>query len=396
VNRELRAPSDGGSTRHVELSIRGTPVTYVTADNLAVLAENDQTSVEALATAMGYDLEASFVLEGHQADYKHPFPTPCTVRQALSRFCDIHGIPRRSLMKDIAPFATSPPERETLLKMASKEGKQLFREFVEDKQHSLLELLVDAFPSVKVPLVHFLALAPRLQPRYYTISSSSQLHPDRIHITVSVTKEMKADGRVHNGVCSTFLQSLPAAEDRQRSQKGAVVGTCRVFVRESSFRLPKDPKTPIIMIGPGTGIAPMRALLQERQCMKANGENVGESILYFGCRQRSKDFIYEAELQEFEKSGILSQFHVAFSREGSEKVYVQHLMQRDEDVQTLWRLISDKSAHVYVCGGTSMGHAVGDALQNVVMKAGKKSTEDAHALLEDMKRTGKYVQELWA
>jgi NADPH-ferrihemoprotein reductase len=158
VNRELRSPGDGGSTRHVELDIhnlRG--VTYKTADNLAVLPENDDASVERLASAMGWTalLDKTFTLEKNNSndDFKQAFPTPCTVRNALVSYFDIHGMPRRSTLKDWVPFVTNPAEREVLQGMLSKSGgRERYKEMVEDKHRSLLELLVIDFPSTRVGL----------------------------------------------------------------------------------------------------------------------------------------------------------------------------------------------------------------------------------------------------
>ena len=160
-----------------------------------------------------------------------------------------------------------------------------------------------------------LNLTPSLQPRYYTISSSSSVHPNRVHITVSVVDQPKPDGGVFRGVCSSFLQRLePPMTDgdgKRMDESGDKRGawpSCRIFVRASSFRLPADPKTPIVMVGPGTGIAPMRALLQERSYVEHIGEaSAGDNVLYFGCKSK-KGLLYREEL-EASKSVVSSQRH---------------------------------------------------------------------------------------
>jgi NADPH-ferrihemoprotein reductase len=149
------------------------------------------------------------------------------------------------------------------------------------------------------------------------------------------------------------------------------------------------------MIGPGTGIAPMRALLQERAHQQnVQKLNVGKNILYFGCKNRGNDFIYSDELNQYEKDGILSTMHLAFSREQSEKVYVQHLLERN--AKETWNLINNEGAYVYVCGGVKMGHDVSEVLRKIVGQHGNYNSHDAKKVIEEMTSSGRYVQELWA
>jgi len=412
ANSELRTPKDPGSTRHIEVDIHSTGLSYETADNLAVLPENPGESVEHLAQHMGYDLGASIVALHGDAEFKPWFPTPCTVREALQGFVDLSGPPKRTALKDWARFAADPREREELLLMAGKtqEGKDRYREQVEQRHASLGEVVTSDFKSLRVPLAHFLHLAPHLQPRYYTISSSSSMHPKRIHATVSVIEQAKSGGGTFKGVCSAFLQGCdPPATDKGKRTDGwfgskpaggegrGVWPSVRVFVRASSFRLPSDPKTPIVLVGPGTGIAPMRALLQERHHQKATlGLDVGPAVLYFGCKRPDQDFLYQEELEAYKKSGALTEMHCAFSRlEAQPKQYVQHLMARPGDAKALWALLHAQGAHLYVCGGTSMGADVQEAVGKIA-GAELGGAAKADAWVNGLKAQGKYVQELWS
>jgi NADPH-ferrihemoprotein reductase len=166
-----------------------------------------------------------------------------------------------------------------------------------------------------------------------------------------------------------------------------------VFVRASSFRLPQLLSSPVLMIGPGTGIAPMRALLQERR-FQSELQKVSDStnVLYFGCKYRNVDYIYQEELESFKTSGLLNELHVAFSREGRDKVYVQHLLTRDASVVDL----IDKGAYIFVCGGTSMGNDVHRALLQLLETHRKLCTSDATVAIEQLQKSGRYVQELWS
>lgn len=382
--RELRSPDDPGSTVHVEINISQSSLDYQTADNLAVLPVNDSTLVASLAEALSYDLDAVFNLNPTSNErFLHFFPTPCTVKECLSRYVDITSAPRRSELKRLAIFASDPLDREAMLRMASKEGKAEYREKIVDANIGIVDIITRLCKSMKnIPLEYLIQICPHLQPRYYTIASSSSVHPDSVHMTVSVINEKRSDESFFKGVCSNYL----ARE----------IGAVRVFCRDSTFRLPKDPSKPIIMVGPGTGVAPMRALLQERSHMKHNLKlPVGPNILYFGCKKRKLDFIYEDELLAYKKAGDIDMLRLAFSREQEKKVYVQHLV--EEDGVKVWDLLEKEGAYVYICGGIKMGNDVCSTLKKIVMKVGKVSCEDgAKKYLDDMNEEGRLVQELWA
>lgn len=384
LKRELRDPADGGSTLHVEID--ATELKYQTADNLAILPANDDTVVEKLAKALDYDLGAYFKLlpaKGFESKFVHLFPTPCTVHECLARYCDLIGPPRRSDLKKLAAYARDPTCQKALLRMSSKEGKAEYKEKVMEAKIGIVDIISNLCPSVSMPLEHFISVCPRLQPRYYTISSSSTVHPKSIHATVSVLSEKRDDGSTFKGVCSNYLSDIIKN------------GKMRVFVKDSTFRLPSDTSKPIIMVGPGTGIAPMRALLQERAHQQnVQKLDVGSNILYFGCKKRELDFIYADELNEFEKQGVLTKMYLAFSREQSEKIYVQHLIAKN--ATETWDLINNKGAYVYVCGGVKMGQDVSEALRQIVAKHKDCSTSDAKKYVDAMSSGGRFVQELWA
>ena len=229
--RELRSPADGGSTLHIELDIRNTSLVYQTADNLGILPMNDKSIVEAIAKALNYDLDSVFKLvptPGHESKYKSIFPTPCSVRDLLEKYCDLTSAPRRSELKLFAQFAKDPISKQALLRMAAKEGKDEYREKILDAQIGIVDIVTRLCPSIQIPLNHFIDIVPRLQPRYYTISSSSSVNPKSIHVTVSVINTPRKDGSVFKGVCSNYLAGLLEQ------------GPAQIFCRSSSFRLPPN------------------------------------------------------------------------------------------------------------------------------------------------------------
>lgn len=377
--RELRHDDD--STVHVEVDIsKAKGLSYQTADNMGVLPLNKPAVVQSVADALGYDLDQVFSLKAAGTHEWHgaPFPMPLSVREFLTRYCDLTGAPRRSDLKLLSDFAKDPLDQRALLRMSSKEGKAEYKEKVTSSLTGLVHIL-QRCPSITMPLEHFVDLCPRLQPRFFTISSSSSVHPESVHLTVAVTKKQRADGSLFEGVCSTHLAQQQPKKDQ-----------IRVFVRPSTFRLPNNSSTPILMIGPGTGVAPMRALLQERNHQKAKGAN----ILYFGCRDAKSDFLYQEEFQEWKTNGTLSELHTAFSRAQSKKVYVQHLLH--QNAENTWKLLEEQGAYVYVCGAVQMGHDVGETLQKIVAEHGGHSRDQAKAYLSKLAQEGRYVQELWA
>jgi NADPH-ferrihemoprotein reductase len=386
VVKELRNSNDGGSTKHIELDITNTEdLTYHTADNLGVIPLNPDETVYAVAIALRYNLDSIFVVTSAPNHEWHgaPFPQPLTVKECLGRYCDLTSPPRRSDLKLMASYASDPMDKKALLRLSSKEGKAEYKEKILDGHVGLVDLL-KLCPSIDVPFAHFIHICPRLQPRYYTISSSSSVYPNSVHLTVAVTETTKKDGSIFKGICSSHLASLTPG-----------ILTCRVFCRESTFRLPIDTSIPIIMIGPGTGIAPMRALLQERAYQRdVLQKSTGSNILYFGCKNHELDYLYEDELAEFQKSHILTELHVAFSRESVPKIYVQHLLQ--ERSNETWDLLNERGAYIYVCGGIKMGQDVLNTLRNICIWNAKMSEDNAKAYMENLASEGRYVQELWA
>ncbi len=395
AKRELRDPSDPGSTMHIEVDISEHVgvLKYQTADNLGVLPKNDSAVVDAVAKALNFDLDQMFHLSPNTQPgnkdttaTKHtlPFPTPCTVRECLERYCDLAGPPRRSDLKQLASYAKSDIDRKALLRMSSKEGKAEYKEKILGSYVGIGDIVTKLCRSIECPLEHFISVCPRLQPRYYTISSSSSVHPKNIHITVSVLEEQKKNEEKFTGVCTGHLSELKQGD------------SVRVFVRDSTFRLPKLAERPIIMIGPGTGIAPMRAILQERSHMRKTlgDEHLGPNILYFGCKNRTLDYIYRDELKKFVDEGTLSELHLAFSREQEKKIYVQHLL-AERGAET-WKFIHNDIASIFVCGGVKMGADVDHTLQGIISEHGNMTRDKAKAYLDKMAMSGRFVQELWS
>ncbi|GCB77902.1 hypothetical protein scyTo_0015731 [Scyliorhinus torazame] len=390
ANRKLNR---GGERHlmHLELDISGSKIRYESGDHVAVFPINDSTIVCEIGKILNSDLDVIFSLKNldEESNKKHPFPCPTTYRTALSHYLDITNPPRTNVLYELAQYASDAKEQEFLRKMASSspEGKSQYLKWVVEDRRNILAILQD-LQSLRPPIDHLCELLPRLQARYYSIASSSKVHSDSIHICAVVVEYTSKAGRINRGVATTWLRNkVPTGNDHK--------SVVPMYVRKSQFRLPYKPSTPVLMVGPGTGIAPFVGFIQERAWLKQQGKEVGETVLYYGCRHKNEDYLYQEELAQFEKDGVLTQLNVAYSRDQAEKVYVQHLLKKNKE--HLWNLIQKEGAHIYICGDAkNMARDVQNTFYEIVAELGEMTHTEAIDYVKKLMTKGRYSSDVWS
>jgi len=376
VHRELRKrTSDDTSTSHIEVDLGSAGLTYNTGDTMNVLPENSTEIVEKVCRLLDYDLDAQFSLISESNETKRLFPNPCTIQRALSRYIDLHGRVSKDTMRSLLQFITDEDEKLRFTNLINSEDA--YAKEVYDPWTTLPNIL-DKFKSIQIPIDHLLEIANPLKPRSYTISSSALSQPDIASITVKRLIKQTHD-HTHLGLASSYIK-----ENRDKK--------LRITILSSNFKLQQDLTKPIILIGCGTGISPMRGILQELSYHHKNGiaHSIGDCTLFFGCKNRDQDYIYEDELQKYTKNKTLTNLFVAFSRDDTKrKIYVQDLIK--DNTKLIWNHI-ENGAYIYVCGGTQMGKDVMATFIDMFAEKGVLDGSFQNTILDK----GRYIQELWS
>ena len=402
--RELHSSNSNRSCVHIEFDISESGMTYQPGDHLGVFAENAYPVVQRAAACLRLPLDHSFALSipnGAPASLSEPFPTPCTLRTALLKYTDLLSPPRKAALAALASISTDPAERKRLEFLSSSDGKREYAAFITDPSRSLIEVM-EAFPSAVPPIGLFFAIiGTRLAPRYYSISSSPRHHSGIVSATVAVVSGKTPTGRLHEGVASSYLaRFIPSGDDR-RVSINLMMKNVRVplFVRSSSFKLPRDPSVPIVMIGPGTGYAPFRGFIQERNAICDTGNNLGPAFLFFGCRCEDEDFIYRDEMELALKTKTITALEVAFSRANpDQKIYVQDRLVLSG--KTLFRIIKGtlgaSEGRIYVCGDAKgMARDVHRAIHIILMSEGGYAAHEAEDIVRRLSESGRYQKDVW-
>eukprot|EP00850_Spirogloea_muscicola_P010662 SM000063S20052 [mRNA] locus=s63:487201:491105:+ [translate_table: standard] len=463
VARRLTAPWSDRAVVHLGIDVTSTGLSFRPGDSLGILPRNDPQLVAALLDRLGAPGDRLFRVEaergnGGEAALGH-LHCPCTLGEALSSRVDVTAAPKKGLLRVLAEYCADDVERRRLLFLCSRGGRDAYKAEMMEARPSLLDLL-QAAPSCRPDLGHLLESLPQLVARFYSITNSRAVDSHLIEIAfrcelqlpqpkcilvgpvtsirltleplpTSVVRMETAPGRIFRGVCTNWLErelALGASGERARGMPALKIP---VFVRGGgSFSPPQNLESPLVMVGPGTGVAPFRGFLQERrralatdgsslQAAPCSGQDerdgasavpdevggrvahsaiagtVGESWLFFGCRRQEEDFLYRDELEGFVADGTLSRLVVAYSRTTDKKVYVQHRML--ELGASLCKLLLNPLTFIFICGdGADMAKGVHAALVSVLASHGKMKEPMAIAHLAAMMKEHRYVRDIWS
>lgn len=360
TNFNLNKEGSERETHHIELSLEGSDLEYEAGDALGVYPKNPVGVVDEIIENLGLKPTAEV-------------PTPdkkmTTLREALITNYDI-----RSLSKKLIEAWQSRSGSPFLRSLVEADSKEAYNDYIWGRE--LIDLILD-HPADFDDAEEFVSVLKKLQPRLYSISSSPKAHPGEVHLTIAIVR-YDTYGRKRGGVCSTLF-----ADRAEGLEPGVFVHT------NKAFRLPEDTSKKVIMCGPGTGIAPFRAFLEEREATKAEGEN----WLFFGNPYVATDFLYEEELGQMQKKGVLNKLTTAFSRDQEEKIYVQDRML--EEGAEIWKWF-EEGAYFYICGDASrMAKDVDAALHKIAEVHGKMSEEEAAEFIKNLKKEKRYARDVY-
>ncbi|WP_127530982.1 assimilatory sulfite reductase (NADPH) flavoprotein subunit [Paenibacillus kobensis] len=361
-NLNLNGRGADRETRHLEISLEGSGLTYAPGDAVGVYPQNDPSLVEEIIAVLNWNAEEA-VPAGKAGE-------TASLRTALTHHYEITVLTKPLLEKAVAFSGNAK-----LAELVKPDNKEELKAYMNGRD--LLDLLRDFAPwTLKAQDVA--TLLRKLPPRLYSIASSLNAHPEEVHLTIRKV-EYEAHGRERKGVCSVYTSERLQAGDK-----------LPIFIQQNpNFKPPVNPDTPVIMVGPGTGVAPFRAFMEEREESGA----AGKTWLFYGDRHFVTDFLYQTDWQRMLKDGVLSKLEVAFSRDSDEKVYVQHRML--EHGQELYKWLQD-GAHVYVCGDEKhMAHDVQAAFISIIGQFGGKSPEEAAAYLSELQEQGRYQRDVY-
>ncbi|KAI8624553.1 NADPH-cytochrome P450 reductase [Xylariaceae sp. FL1651] len=397
---------------HMEVDISGSNLSYQTGDHIAVWPTNPGQEVDEMLGVLGLEdkRDAVISVKALEPTAKVPFPTPTTYDAIIRYHLEICAPVSRQFLGTLAAFAPDESIKAEMVKLGS--DKDYFHDKISKNHYNIartLNIVSGGKKWTNVPFSAFIEGLNKLQPRYYSISSSSLVQPKKISITAVVENQL-IPGRSDpfKGVATNYLLALKQKQNGDPNPEAfgltyELMGPrtkydgihVPVHVRHSNFKLPSDPSKPIILIGPGTGVAPMRGFVQERAKQAESGENVGKTILFFGCRKSNEDFLYESEWEEYKKVlGDKFELVTAFSREGPKKVYVQHrLKERAKEINELLQ----QKAYLYVCGdAANMAREVNTVLGQIIAEQRGIPEAKGEEIVKNMRAANQYQEDVWS
>lgn len=421
ISKAVQLTTDAAvkSTLLLELDVSKTEFFYQPGDSFNVICPNTDSEVENLLQRLQLaDKRAHCVILKIKADTKKKgaampqhVPEGRSLQFILTWCLEIRAVPKKAFLRALVECTSSAAEKRRLQELCSKQGAADYNCFIRDANVCLLDLLL-TFPSCQPPLSLLLEHLPKLQPRPYSCASSSLLHPDRLHFVFSIVEfpSNTTAATLRKGVCTGWLFTLvapllqPNTEAPSADSGGALAPKILISPRAtSSFHLPDDTSAPIIMVGPGTGVAPFIGFLQHREKLQEQHPdgNFGAMWLFFGCRHKDRDYLFREELRHFLKTGVLTHLKVSFSRDAAPEQeeapakYVQDNLQRHS--QQVSRILLQEKGYIYICGDAkNMAKDVNDTLVEIISKETGADKLEAMRILATLKQEKRYLQDVWS
>lgn len=361
----LNKSGSGKNTWHFVIDISGSGIHYTPGDSIGVYPQNDPEIVQEILSTVS--------LDGDQAVSIPKTEKETTLREALLKYCSLSQ-PTKKFLEWVKAHIQQESDREALESILNLEPEQLKLYLAE---REVIDILQEV-KSLQTSAQDLVEQLRRLVPRLYSIASSQALHPNEAHFTIDVI-EYVTNHRVRRGVASNFLAYQAELNKTE----------VPIFLASSHFRLPEDPDADVIMVGPGTGVAPYRAFMQERKAQGAKGRN----WLFFGSQHEATDYLYKDDFEAFQKEGLLNKIDLAFSRDQAQKVYVQDRM--IEHKEELWQWI-DNGAYFYVCGDMKrMAKDVDATLHLIAQEMGKMDEAAAKEFIKKLKKMSRYQRDVY-
>ncbi|KAG8701613.1 NAPDH-dependent diflavin reductase [Ceratobasidium sp. 395] len=367
--------------RHIILKADG-DIKYEPGDVAILYPENSSADVETLLRRLGWDKDADDLIYVSPSSPDRTLPlgypnstTPTTLRTLLTKYASITAVPRKSFIELLSYFTKDQLETDKLREFCTPEGQDDLFDYTTRVRRTILEVLLE-FRSAVIPREYIADLFPELRPRQFSIASSLSVHPSEIHLCVAIVSYKTKLRIPRKGICTAWLSELQPGTKLQ------------VGLKEGTMRLPKDINRPIVMIGPGTGVAPMRAMIEERIAKGAS-----DNILYFGCRSASADYHFRSEWEKYQEAGSLTH-RLAASRDQESKVYVQDLISLDSQMIKQW--LFDRNGAFYISGSSNqMPTAVRKAVTKSLEHELQWSEEASTQYVDVMEVEGRWCEECW-
>lgn len=385
TKNELLSPPDyERDIRHYEVDLSGKGMSYSVGESLAVYPHNDPEEVN--EWLHNYDLNGDWAINLEDTQMrKEPLPEMTSIRRLFTEVLDIFGRPARRFYETLSIAARDEDERSRLQHLLSKEGQEELRNL--QKETVTYAELMEQFPSSRLSLEYLVDHIPRIKPRLYSIASSSEMRGDMLHMCIVLDDWKTPTGKYKKGMCTRYLQHL--SEDGE-------IDLLASKVNAAGITIPDSQKPPYVMVGLGTGLAPLRAMIEEREVARQRGETVGEMALFFGARYKRNDYTYGDELEEYHSNGkgVLTVLSNAFSRDQAHKIYVQDRI--NENPEIIYDYLIKKKGYFYLCGPAgNVPESVRKGIVNAIVKCGGHKEEEADQMVTQMQIEGRYNIEAW-